>query len=110
MITKTGESFLCTLADEDLWRVFAAIGVDAVHTGPVKQAGGISGWDVTPSVDGHFDRISNRIDEVFGTEAEFLVEPALEQWRRADELRDEILALGYVLEDSKGGTRARPKS
>jgi cysteinyl-tRNA synthetase len=31
-------------------------------------------------------------------------------WRRADELRDEILALGYVLEDSKGGTRARPKS
>ena len=32
------------------------------------------------------------------------------QWRRADELRDEILALGYVLEDSKGGTRARPKS
>jgi len=32
------------------------------------------------------------------------------QWRRADELRDEILALGYVLEDSKGGTKARPKS
>jgi cysteinyl-tRNA synthetase len=32
------------------------------------------------------------------------------QWRRADELRDEILAQGYVLEDSKGGTRARPKS
>jgi cysteinyl-tRNA synthetase len=31
------------------------------------------------------------------------------QWRRADELRDEILALGYVLEDAKGGTRARRK-
>ena len=31
------------------------------------------------------------------------------QWRRADELRDEILALGYVLEDSKGGTKVRPK-
>ncbi|HET9941279.1 MAG TPA: cysteine--tRNA ligase [Candidatus Eisenbacteria bacterium] len=30
------------------------------------------------------------------------------QWRRADELRDEILALGYVLEDSKGGTKVRP--
>jgi cysteinyl-tRNA synthetase len=30
-------------------------------------------------------------------------------WRRADQLRDEILALGYVLEDAKGGTRARPK-
>jgi trehalose synthase len=71
MITRTGESFLRTLADEDLWRVFEAIGVNAVHTGPVKQAGGISGWDVTPSVDGHFDRISTRIDELFGTEAEF---------------------------------------
>ena len=42
-----------------------------MHTGPVKRAGGISGWDVTPSVDGHFDRISTRIDEAFGTEAEF---------------------------------------
>ena len=71
MITKTGESFLCTLADEDLWRVFEAIGVDAVHTGPVKQAGGITGWDVTPSMDGHFDRISNRIDGLFGTAVEF---------------------------------------
>ncbi len=30
-------------------------------------------------------------------------------WKRADELRDEILSLGYVLEDSKGGTRARRK-
>jgi hypothetical protein len=26
---------------------------------------------VTPSVDGHFDRISTRIDEAFGTEVEF---------------------------------------
>jgi hypothetical protein len=62
MITRPGKSFLRTLADEDLWRVFEAIGVNAVHTGPVKRAGGISGWDVTPSVDGHFDRISTRID------------------------------------------------
>ena len=71
MITRPGESFLCTLAGEDLWRVFETIGIDAVHTGPVKRAGGLSGWDVTPSVDGHFDRISNRIDDVFGTEVEF---------------------------------------
>lgn len=71
MITRAGESFLCMLAGEDLWRVFEAIGVDAVHTGPVKRAGGISGWEVTPSVDGHFDRISTRIDATFGTEAEF---------------------------------------
>jgi len=31
------------------------------------------------------------------------------QWQRADELRDQIQTLGYVLEDQKGGTRARRK-
>ncbi|HEX6757847.1 MAG TPA: maltose alpha-D-glucosyltransferase [Propionibacteriaceae bacterium] len=71
MITRTGQSFLRTLASEDLWGVFEVIGVNAVHTGPVKRAGGISGWDLTPSVDGQFDRISTRIDETFGTEVEF---------------------------------------
>ena len=47
------------------------IGIDGVHTGPVKKAGGIDGWDSTPSVDGHFDRISTQIDDAFGTEDEF---------------------------------------
>ena len=60
MMTKSGESFLGTLADEDLWQVFEVVGIEAVHTGPVKLAGGISGWDMTPSVDGHFDRIGIR--------------------------------------------------
>jgi len=31
------------------------------------------------------------------------------QWQRADELRDQIQTLGYVLDDQKGGTRARRK-
>ncbi len=31
------------------------------------------------------------------------------EWKRADELRDRIVSLGYVLEDQKGGTRARRK-
>jgi trehalose synthase len=71
MITKKNTSFLGTLGDEDLWAAFEAIGIDGLHTGPVKQAGGITGWDPTPSVDGHFDRISTQIDEAFGTEEEF---------------------------------------
>ena len=33
--------------------------------------GGIVGWLETPSVDGHFDRISTEIDPAFGTEDEF---------------------------------------
>jgi trehalose synthase len=71
MIPKPGQSFLCTLGDEDLWRVWAAIGINAVHTGPLKRAGGVFGRELTPSVDGHFDRISTQIDEVFGSEMEF---------------------------------------
>ena len=71
MITRPGQSFLSTLADEELWRAFEAIGINAVHTGPVKRAGGILGMETTPSVDGHFDRISTGIDETFGTETEF---------------------------------------
>ncbi len=71
MITKPGASFLGSLGDPDLWQTFQQIGVEAIHTGPVKVSGGLSGWDSTPSVDGHFDRISTHIDDAFGTEDEF---------------------------------------
>ncbi|HJU01659.1 MAG TPA: maltose alpha-D-glucosyltransferase [Actinomycetes bacterium] len=71
MIPKPGRSFLGTLGDGKLWEVFAAIGINAVHTGPLKRAGGVYGRELTPSVDGHFDRISTQIDEVFGSELEF---------------------------------------
>ena len=71
MITKPGASFLGTLGDPALWAAFAQIGIDAVHTGPVKKAGGLDGWESTPSVDGHFDRISTHIDDAFGTEDEY---------------------------------------
>jgi len=71
MITPRNKSFLGTLGDPALWETFHTIGIDAIHTGPVKLAGGLNGWDRTPSVDGHFDRISTKIDEIFGTEDEF---------------------------------------
>lgn len=71
LITRSNESFLKALADDDMWKAFADIGIEAIHTGPVKRAGGISGWQTTPSVDGHFDRISTEIDPAFGTEEEF---------------------------------------
>ena len=72
MITKPGTSFLGTLGDEDLWEAFEA----DRHRRPCtpdrsRRAGGIVGWEATPSVDGHFDRISTQIDEAFGTEEEF---------------------------------------
>ena len=80
LITRPGISFLASLGDEDMWDAFEKIGIEAVHTGPVKRAGGISGWQPTPSVDGHFDRISNEIDPAFGTEDEFRAMCATATW------------------------------
>ncbi|TIH39060.1 maltose alpha-D-glucosyltransferase [Subtercola vilae] len=71
LITEPGKSYLAALGDERLWDAFEAIGISAVHTGPVKRAGGITGWQQTASVDGHFDRISTQIDPAFGSEDEF---------------------------------------
>jgi trehalose synthase len=71
LITRPGESFLTALADPELWKAFERIGINGVHTGPVKRAGGIRGWQETPSVDGHFDRIGTQIDPAFGDEDTF---------------------------------------
>ncbi len=71
LITRPGESFLHALGDAALWDAFEQIGINGLHTGPVKRAGGITGWQETPSVDGHFDRISTQIDPAFGGEDEF---------------------------------------
>src|SRR5690349_1352664 len=79
-MTRPGQSFLAALGDEALWEAFATIGINAVHTGPVKRAGGISGWRTTPSVDGHFDRMSTEIDPAFGTEAEFRAMVGMATW------------------------------
>jgi trehalose synthase len=67
IITRAGESVLETLADEALWRAFGEIGIDGLHTGPLKRAGGVRGRQFTPSIDGHFDRIHLEIDPEFGS-------------------------------------------
>lgn len=72
IVTREGESVLATLGDPALWRCLSAIGVQGVHTGPMKLAGGIRGKTYTPTVDGNFDRISFAIDPAFGTEEEFV--------------------------------------
>src|SRR3954463_3957087 len=69
-VTRRGETFLAALADRGLWDAFRKIGIDAVHTGPVKQAGGLNGRRLTPSIDGHFHRIRMDVDPAFGTEEE----------------------------------------
>lgn len=71
MITSENKSTLESLGSDDLWEVFEEIGIKGLHTGPMKRAGGLNGWTYTESIDGHFDRISNKLDTVFGTEDEF---------------------------------------
>lgn len=71
LITGQDESMIASLGNDKLWSVFEEIGIEGLHTGPMKIAGGISGWRRTASIDGHFDRMSNDIDPLFGTENDF---------------------------------------
>jgi trehalose synthase len=64
-------SVLTTLADERLWRAFQTIGIQGIHTSPMKRSGGVQDLGYTPSIDGNFDRISLDIDPDFGTEAQY---------------------------------------
>jgi trehalose synthase len=66
-----GASVLSTLADDRLWSAFQTLGIQAIHTGPMKLSGGLSDRAYSPSVDGNFDRISFEIDPAFGTEEQY---------------------------------------
>lgn len=71
VITRPGESVIATWADPALWGAFREIGIDMLHTGPVKRSGGLRGREYTETIDGWFDRISLEIDPDLGTEAEY---------------------------------------
>src|SRR5215468_2085389 len=80
-ITRPGQSVLQSLGDPELWRLFREIGITAVHTGPMKRAGGLRGREFTPTIDGNFDRISTDIDPTLGTVDDYtsMVQRAREQ-------------------------------
>jgi len=68
---RPGASVLTTLADERLWQAFQAIGIQGIHTGPMKLSGGVRNRSFTATVDGNFDRISFDIDPDFGTLSQY---------------------------------------
>jgi trehalose synthase len=70
-ITPPDQSVIETWGDPALWEAFEEIGIDLLHTGPVKRSGGIVRKEHTPTVDGWFDRISLEIDPALGTEEEY---------------------------------------
>jgi trehalose synthase len=72
IITAEGESVLGTLGDSGLWRALSTIGIQGLHPGPTKRAGGLHGREYTPSIDGNFDRIGLEIDPKFGSTEEFI--------------------------------------
>ena len=72
IITPDDKSVLSALGNADLWHNLSAIGVQAIHTGPMKRAGGINGRTYTGTIDGSFDRIGFDIDAQFGTLDEFV--------------------------------------
>ena len=72
IIVEEGGSVLQALAHEQLWHALSELGIQGVHTGPLKRSGGITQGEFTPSVDGNFDRISLDIDPRYGSEAQLV--------------------------------------
>src|SRR5262245_48228385 len=70
VVPRPGKSVIATWAEPDLWSALRELGVDLLHTGPVKRAGGVRGREFTPTLDGWFDPISLEIDPALGTEDE----------------------------------------
>lgn len=92
IVTRAGESVLRTLADEALWAALAEIGIDGIHIGPTKRAGGLQGCTFTPTIDGSFDRIGMDIDPAYGAEAEFIAMSAVVRAHNAVVIDDIIPA------------------
>jgi trehalose synthase len=71
VVTAPHETVLQTLGDATLLSTLRLVGIEAIHMGPVKRAGGVSGRTYTPSVDGFFDRIELTIDPLLGTDEQY---------------------------------------
>lgn len=65
------KNILQTLASSELWEIFQEIGIEGIHTGPLRQAGGIYDGHTFPSTDGGFDRISYKVDKQFGSMSDY---------------------------------------
>ncbi len=87
IVCREGDSPLATLGDPALWQSFARIGIQGMHTGPMKVSGGVTGREFTPTIDGYFDRIGVEIDPTFGSTAEYI------------QMRESAAAQGAVLID-----------
>lgn len=72
IIAPEDASVLDALGAEALWKGLSELGIQGIHTGPIKRSGGIRGEAFTPSIDGNFDRISLDIDPLYGSEQQLV--------------------------------------
>jgi trehalose synthase len=71
LITPAGESFLQALGDPRLLGDLEQVGIQAIHTGPVKRAGSVRNMSYDPTIDGNFDRIELAVDPTFGSAEQY---------------------------------------
>lgn len=72
ILTRTNETVLEVLAEKNLWQALEAIGIQAMHTNPISEAGGLTRkGKKTPSVDAGFDRSGYDVDQKFGTNQQY---------------------------------------
>jgi trehalose synthase len=68
---RQGTKVLEILGMPELHQTLSEIGIQAVHTGPVKRSGSIAGTEYGPSIDGNFDRIEQLVDPDYGDESQY---------------------------------------
>lgn len=66
IVGPPGASVLDTLGNPALLAALSDVGIDAIHTGPMKRAGSVRNGVYGPSIDGYFDRIELAIAPAFG--------------------------------------------
>ena len=71
LVGGRGDKALDVLGSTELQKLLASVGVRAIHTGPMKRSGSVTGTSYGPSIDGHFDRIESEIDPAYGSEAKY---------------------------------------
>ena len=71
LVGRPGATALDILGSPELHQLLSEIGIEAIHTGPMKRSGSVSGTEYGPSIDGHFDRIESAVDPDYGTEAQY---------------------------------------
>jgi len=71
LVGGPGANALDILGSPQLHQLLSELGIEAIHTGPMKLSGSVTGTEYGPSIDGHFDRIESTVDPDYGSEAQY---------------------------------------